>query len=121
MPPSPSCVQEDDREALAVARVRRGHAYVLLGNYEQAIQDATAAMKLTEGIDDWQIPYADALRLRGLNRYYQGRSLEAADDLEAALNVYVRLGDSDRIPRLLDGNRHGAGSAGRIPEGRGVV
>ncbi len=94
-------LHQDDREALAVARTRRGHAYTLLGSYEQAIQDASAAMNLTEGIDDLQIPYAEALRLRGLSRYYQGRSLEAADDLEAALNVCVRLGDSFRIPRLL--------------------
>ena len=108
-------------EALAVARVRRGHAYLFLGSYEQAIQDATAAMKMTEGKDDMQAAYADALRLRGLNRYQQGRSLDAVEDLEKALNIYVRLGDSDRDPAPADGDRDGAGSAGRIPEGRSLV
>ena len=81
---------------------RRGHAFAFLGNYERAIQDATAAMKLAEGKDDMQIPFANVLRLRGLaNRFNQGRSLEAAEDLEEALSVYVRLGDSFRIPHLL--------------------
>jgi LuxR family maltose regulon positive regulatory protein len=93
--------RQDDPEALAVARTRRGHAHSLLGGYEQAIQDANVAMKLTEGADNLQTPYAEALRLRGLNRFYQGRSEEAAADLEEALGVYVRLGDSLRSPRLL--------------------
>ena len=69
---------EENVQALAVGRVRRGHAYSFLGSYERAIEDASAAMKLTEDKDDLQGPYADALRLRGLNRFYQGRSLEAA-------------------------------------------
>ena len=93
--------RQEDREALAIARVRRGHAYTLLGGYEQAIQDASAAMKLTEGLLDLEIPRADALRLRGLNRFYQGRTQEAIDDLEAAEKICVRLGDSLRSPRLL--------------------
>jgi ATP/maltotriose-dependent transcriptional regulator MalT/DNA-binding SARP family transcriptional activator len=92
---------QGDTPALALARIRRGHAHFFLGSYEQAIRDANAALKMTEDNDSSQDLYADALRLRGLSRYRQGRSLQAVEDLERALTVYVRTDETFSIPHLM--------------------
>ncbi len=90
-----------DAPALALALVRRGNASRVLGNYKDAIQDAAEIMKIAEAQDDLQALYADALRLRGLSLYRQGRSRQAMDDLEAALEIYERVKEGPPIPHLL--------------------
>lgn len=90
-----------DIPGLALALVRRGNAYRLLGDYKESNQDAEEAMRLTEGNDDLQWNYADALRVKGLSLYRRGQTVQAANYLEAALDIYIRLNDVPTIPILL--------------------
>lgn len=92
---------EHDGFARAVALIRRGHAYRFLGRYDEAIQDAAAAMAITAERDELQAIYADGLRLRGLNLYRQGHTFQAIEDLEKALEIHMRIQDASLIPQLL--------------------
>jgi len=85
---------------LALALVRRGNTNRLLGNYKEAIQDADEAMRLTEGNDDLQWIYADALRVKGLSLFSQGLPPQATNILESALEIYIRINDIHSIPIL---------------------
>jgi LuxR family transcriptional regulator, maltose regulon positive regulatory protein len=86
---------------LALALVRRGNAYRLLGNYENAFQDAEEVIALTKLDDNLQWIYADALRVKGSSLFRQGQTLQAIPYLEHALDIYVRLNDSETIPLLI--------------------
>ncbi len=57
-------------------------------------------MQLTEGNDDLQWIYADALRVKGLSLYRQGQTLQATTLLESALEIYIRINDTHTIPVL---------------------
>ena len=81
--------------------VRRGNAYRLLGNYEDAFCDANEAIELTSADDNLQWIYADALRIRGLGLFQQGNTIQATKHLEHALDIYIRLKDVPTIPTLL--------------------
>jgi LuxR family transcriptional regulator, maltose regulon positive regulatory protein len=85
---------------LALALARRGNTHRVLGNYKEAILDAEEAMRLTEDNDDLQWIYADALRVKGLSLYRQGQTLQATDQLETALEIYIRINDAHTIPVL---------------------
>ena len=92
---------QKDVPALALALIRRGHARRFLGNYAEAIQDATETLKITEAQDDLQWLCADAMRVQGLSLYRQGHTLQATTYLESALDIYTRLNDITTIPLLL--------------------
>ena len=85
---------------LSLAFTRRGNAHRLLGNYEEAMQDAASTLKLAQGRDELQWICADALRLQGLSLYRQGQSRKAINLLETALDIYVRVKDVGTIPSL---------------------
>ena len=92
---------ENNTADLALALVRQGHAYWLLGNYVDAFRDANEAIELTSADDNLQWIYADALRIKGLGFFRQGHTLQAAHHLEHALDIYIRLNDVPTIPTLL--------------------
>ena len=91
----------NDMSTLASALIRRGHAYRFLGRYEEAIQDAASTMQITEEQDNLRGTYADALRLRGLSLYRQGRTMQAIEDLEKSLDIHSHHGDSSTVPHLM--------------------
>jgi ATP/maltotriose-dependent transcriptional regulator MalT len=91
----------DDTAALARALVRRGYAYRFIGDYERAIQDAIDTMLVTAEADALQDIHANALRLRGLSLFRQGRTLQAMDDLERSLAISQRENDETVIPQLI--------------------
>ena len=91
----------NDVPTLAVALIRRGHAHRFLGRYEQAIQDAASTMQITEDEDNLRAAYADALRLRGLSLYRQGRTKQAIEDLERSLEIHLHHGDNSTVPHLM--------------------
>jgi ATP/maltotriose-dependent transcriptional regulator MalT/two-component SAPR family response regulator len=93
--------EDQDIPGLALALVRRGNAYRFLGNYGDAIQDAEEAERISENKDDLQWIDADALRIKGLSLFRQGRSLEAISHLEKALDIYLRVNDTPSIPILM--------------------
>ena len=88
-------------EGLALAMVRRGSTYQILGRYEQALEDAEEVLNGSEPSEDKHWIQGDALRIHGLCLYRLGRSQEAIQYLEQALDVYVRSKDSASIPLLL--------------------
>jgi ATP/maltotriose-dependent transcriptional regulator MalT/DNA-binding SARP family transcriptional activator len=92
---------QSNQGALALAYLRRGHAYRFLGRYDEATRDAAEALKLAGDQDDLQGLYADGVRLRGLSLYRQGHTLQALDELENALEIQTRLRDDSVIPQLL--------------------
>ena len=85
---------------LALALVRRGNAYRLLGNYRDTLHDADEVIEYTIMDDNLQWIYADALRVKGLGLFRQGRTLQAIPYLERALDIYIRLNDTEMIPIL---------------------
>ncbi len=93
--------EDKDMPGLAMAVVRRASAHRLLGNYAEAIEDADEVMRITEGNDDLQWIYAQALRVRGLSLYRQGQTLQAVNQLERALDIYIRINDANTVPLLL--------------------
>ncbi len=92
---------EHNINGLALTLARRGHTYRLLGNYKNAIRDADEAIRLVEAKDDLQWICADALRVKGVSLYRQGHTTKAANHLEAALDILIRLNDAPSIPILL--------------------
>jgi ATP/maltotriose-dependent transcriptional regulator MalT len=92
--------QRGDVADLSLAFTRRGNAHRLLGNYDEAMQDAASTLKLAQGRDELQWICADALRLQGLSLYRQGQSRKAINLLETALDIYVRVKDVGTIPSL---------------------
>ena len=85
---------------LALALVRRGNTNRVLGNYKEAIQDADEVVQLTKENDDLQWIYADALRVKGLSLFQRGLPLQATNNLESALEIYIRINDIHSIPVL---------------------
>jgi LuxR family maltose regulon positive regulatory protein len=93
--------KEKQEEGLALALVRRGGTYRFLGRYEEAMRDANEVLENFKSSDELEWIHADALRVIGLSRYRQGRTLEAIKYLQQALDIYVRVNDSATIPLLL--------------------
>ncbi len=93
--------QEGSAQGLALALVRRAGGYRVLGKYEEALQDANEVLRTTESDDGMQWIHADALRINGLCLLRLGRTLEALNLLQQALDVYVRINDTASIPLLL--------------------
>jgi len=92
--------EENNIAGLALALVRCGNAYWLLGNYTEAIRDGDEALALTETNDELQWICADALRIKGISLFRQGETLRSALYLERALDIYIRLNDIPVIPTL---------------------
>jgi LuxR family transcriptional regulator, maltose regulon positive regulatory protein len=93
--------QEKNVTGLALALARRGNVERTRGNYDDAMKDLREAAELTEGSDDLQWIYADALRGEGNCRFRQGHTLQAMHLLEHALSIYMRIKDAPAIPLLL--------------------
>jgi tetratricopeptide (TPR) repeat protein len=93
--------QDEHVSGLALALARRGNVERMRGNYDEAMKDLREAADLTEGSDDLQWIYADALRGEGNCHFRQGRTLQAMHLLEHALSIYMRIKDAPTIPLLL--------------------
>jgi ATP/maltotriose-dependent transcriptional regulator MalT/two-component SAPR family response regulator len=92
--------EQGDTHGLIITLVRRGSAYRFLGDYEASLHDAEEVIALTESNDEWQMLYADALRLKGLALYRLGKADQAVSYLERALDL-CRVHDVANVPLLL--------------------
>jgi len=99
-----------DVEGLTIALIRRANTLRLLGNYVASLEDIQKVMELAESDIALQFYYAEALRLKGLNLYRLGESLQAVASLEHSLSLFTALNEKNRIPILLmeTGMIHGA-------------
>lgn len=79
---------------------RGANAHRLLGEYDASLHDADEVVQLTETVDEYQMFYADALRVKGLILHRLGQSRQALELLESSLNLYTRLHDEANIPVL---------------------
>lgn len=93
--------QDRDVPGLALALARRGNVERMRGRYDEAMKDLEEAAELTEGSDELQWIYADALRGEGNCLFRQGRTLQSMHLLEHALSIYMRIKDAPTIPLLL--------------------
>jgi LuxR family maltose regulon positive regulatory protein len=93
--------EERQKEGLALALVRRGGAYRVLGRYDEAMRDAEEVLRTSESDDQMQWLHADALRVNGLCLYRMGHTLEALRYFQQALEIYERVHDEATIPVLL--------------------
>ncbi|HEX8991358.1 MAG TPA: tetratricopeptide repeat protein [Anaerolineales bacterium] len=92
---------EGQKEGLALALVRRGSAYRVLGRYDDAMQDAEEVLKTSESDDQMQWLQADALRVEGACLYRLGHTVDALRCFQQALDIYERVHDAATIPLLL--------------------
>ena len=92
--------QAKDDFGLILTLSRRATAYRFLGDYDGSLRDADEVIQLTETNDEYQMFYAEALRVKGLALYRLGQSRQAIEFLENSLNLYTRLNDTSSIPIL---------------------
>jgi len=85
---------------LTLTLVRRGIVHRFLGDYEAALRDANEAIELTESVDDLQMLYAEALRVKGLVLYRLGQARQSVEVLDRSLHLYIQLKDTSSIPIL---------------------
>jgi ATP/maltotriose-dependent transcriptional regulator MalT/two-component SAPR family response regulator len=97
-------------EGLILALVRRANTLRVLGDYSASLDDIQEALRLAESDSSYQVHYAEALRLKGLNLFRLGESRQAVESLEHSLSLFSALNEAGRIPILLmeTGMVHGA-------------
>lgn len=102
--------EKRDVEGLVLALIRRANTLRFLGNYIASLDDIQEALRLSEADYSFQIYYAEALRLKGLNLYRLGESRQAVMSLEHSLSLFTAMNETGRIPLLLmeTGMIHGA-------------
>lgn len=93
--------KENDIAGLTLTLARRATAHRFLGDYEASLRDADEVIQLSEFSDQYQILYAEALRVKGLALYRLGQARQAIEFLEHSLRLYVRLNDTNSVPVLL--------------------
>ena len=93
--------QEKNESGLILTLSRRATAHRFLGDYNASLRDADEIIQLTESNDEYQMLYAEALRVKGLALYRLGQARQSVEFFEDSLNLYNRLNDSANIPVLL--------------------
>ncbi len=93
--------EKDDPLGLTMTLVRRANAHRFLGDYQAALRDAEEVIGLTEFKDDLQLNFADALREKGLSLFRGGKTRQSVKALERALDIYIHMDDTHRIPVLM--------------------
>src|SRR3990172_3060137 len=79
---------------------RRATAHRFLGDYDASLHDDDEVIQLTETGDEYQMFYAEALRVKGLALYRLGQARQAVEVLEHSLNLYIHLNITYSIPIL---------------------
>ena len=90
----------EDLFGLALALSRRAGTRRFLGDYANSLQDAEETLRLSEDEPDLQAIYAEAERLKGLNLYQLGQTVEMVSSLEISLRLYERLREEQSVGRL---------------------
>ncbi|MBC7877582.1 MAG: tetratricopeptide repeat protein [Anaerolineales bacterium] len=80
---------------------RRASTHRFLGNYDASLHDADEIIQFSELRDEFQMFYAEALRIKGLVFYRLGQSRQASQFLKQSLTLYTNLNDETSIPMLL--------------------
>lgn len=95
---------------LILALIRRANTLRILGDYNSSLENVKEALSLAGSDMSFQVHYAEALRLKGLNLYRLGESRQAVDALEHSLSLYLAIKENAKIPIVLmeTGMVHGA-------------
>jgi ATP/maltotriose-dependent transcriptional regulator MalT len=91
---------EKSKEQLASNLIRRSAALRVLGNYEEAENDADEAIQLTRSIKELSPVYSEALRARGVLLYQTGNLKEGLKVLSQALEVCRQTGNLEDQARI---------------------
>ncbi len=92
--------QAENDFGLILTLSRRATVHRFLGDYDASLCDANEVIQSTETRDDYQMFYAEALRVKGLVLFRLGQSRQALEFLEDSLNLYNRLKDISSLPVL---------------------
>ena len=93
--------QAHNTVGITLALTRRANTLRLSGNYNESMHDVEEALRLVESDSAYQTDYAEALRLKGINYFYLGESLQAVQAFEHSLSIYSSLNETSRIPEIL--------------------
>jgi len=93
--------QAHNTVGITLALTRRANTLRLSGNYNESMHDVEEALHLVETNSAHQTDYAEALRLKGINYFYLGESLQAVKAFEHSLSIYSSLNETSRIPEIL--------------------
>ena len=83
----------EDPALEALLHIRRATCHRLLGSYQQGLDDALKALRMTKEAADGKILVAESEREIGLNQYSLGRNQEAKSRLERSLACYLEEKD----------------------------
>ncbi len=92
---------ENDAHGLLLSLIRRANTRRISGDYTASLEDVQEALSLAETDTQFQLYYAEGLRLKGLNLHRLGESRQAVDALERSLSLYTALNETSRIPTIL--------------------
>ena len=95
------CERKSDNSLLADNLVRRSSARRFLGNYENALEDAERAIKITAKKQKLSHLYSEALRTKGITLYQQGRLRDGLTFLEKAIRICQANGKEEDRARIL--------------------
>lgn len=83
----------EDPALAALLHIRRATCHRLLGSYQQGLDDALKALRMSDGAGDGKVLEAEAEREIGLNQYSLGRNQDARSHLERSLARYLEEND----------------------------
>jgi LuxR family transcriptional regulator, maltose regulon positive regulatory protein len=89
-----------EKSQLAWALVRRSSTYRMLGDYNQAMEDAEQALRIVNGDSSLILIEAEALRSKGSTYYHQGRLIDALTWLNRAIETYQALKDEENVAKV---------------------
>ncbi len=93
----------DNHAQLAYALTRRSITHRFLGEYGPALDDANAALALTDTDQEKNLAEsrADALYAKAMALFYQGKAGEAQGILNKAIDAFQAVSDEQTVPKAL--------------------
>lgn len=93
--------QQGEKENLVHALLRRSNTYRLIGKYEEALSDVDQVLAIAADEPALRTCRAEAMRVRGMAQYYQGRLRDSLINLNQSLSAYQEMNDEESAARVM--------------------